>query len=106
MVISLVGTVIMLTLFLFELNEYFTMTTSTTLVVDEFRDEVLRANFNLTVHDVPCEFLSVDVADMTGTNRHNISKDILKWRLDARGHMIQHANAVAARIQPPLEDVL
>lgn len=97
MVISLVGTVIMFTLFLFELNEYFALKTTTTLVVDEFRDEVLRANFNLTVHDVPCEYLSVDVSDMTGTNRHNISKDILKWRLDSRGHMIEHTVAVAAR---------
>ena len=86
----------MLTLFLFELNEYFTMTTSTTLVVDEFRDEVLRANFNLTVHDVPCEFLSVDVADMTGTNRHNISKDILKWRLDKDQRHLSGSMAVAA----------
>ena len=95
-VISVVGTVIMITLFLFELGEYFALKTSTTLVVDEFRDEVLRANFNLTVHQVPCEFLSLDVQDMTGTNRHNISKDILKWRLDAQGRVIQHATAVAA----------
>ena len=91
MVISIVGTIIMVTLFLFELNEYFQLKSTTTLVVDEFRDEVLRANFNLSIHDVPCEYLSVDVSDMTGTNRHNISKDILKWRLDSRGRIIEHA---------------
>ena len=96
-IISLAGTVIMITLFLFELNEFFAVKTSTTLVVDEFRDEMLRANFNISLHDVPCEFLSVDVSDMTGTNRHNISKDILKWRLDSRGRFIGDATPVAAR---------
>ena len=33
---------------------------------------------------VPCEYLSVDVSDMTGFSTHNITKDILKWRLDSR----------------------
>ena len=97
MVISLFGTVVMLILFLFEISEYMTLKTSTTLVVDEFRDEVLRANFNVSIHQVSCEHLSIDVADITGTSRHNISKDILKWRLDARGHVIKDSTAVAAR---------
>ena len=97
MIISLIGTIVMITLFLFELSEYFALKSATTLVVDEFRDEVLRVNFNVTMHQVPCEFLSVDVSDMTGTNRHNISKDILKWRLDANGKFIEHATATAAR---------
>ena len=96
-VISVAGTIIMLVLFLFEVNEYFSVKSSTTLVVDEFRDEVLRANFNVTLHSVPCEYLSVDVSDMTGTVRHNISKDILKWRLDSQQRVIAEANAVAAK---------
>lgn len=95
-IISAVGTLIMIILFVFELQHYvraaasallthwreliasprpqFTVTTSTTLVVDELVDEVLRVNFNLTLYQVPCEHLSVDVSDMTGTTRHNITK--------------------------------
>ena len=96
-VISVVGTLLMATLFMCELSEYFTLKSSTTLVVDEFRDEMLRANFNVTLHSVPCEFLSVDVADLTGTVRHNISKDILKWRLDSRQRIIADSGAVAAK---------
>ena len=60
-------------------------------------DETLRANFNVTLHQVPCEYLSVDVADMTGMNRHNISKDILKWRLDSQQRVIDAANPEVAR---------
>ena len=97
MIISLLGTIVMLTLFVFELNEYFTMSATTTLVVDELVDETLRVNFNVTMHQVPCEYLSVDVSDLTGTSRHNISKDILKWRLDSQQRVITSATAVAAR---------
>ena len=82
-IISLIGTVVMFTLFVFEVNAYFTPTSSTTLVVDELVDEVLRANFNVTLHQVPCEFLSVDVSDMTGAATHDIRKDSPKWRLDS-----------------------
>lgn len=67
MVISLVGTLIMVTLFLFEVNEYFQVKATTNLVVDEFHDDTIRANFNITLHQVPCEHLSIDVSDMTGT---------------------------------------
>ena len=94
-IISIAGTIIMMTLFLFELSEYFTLKSSTTLVVDEFRDEVLRANFNVTLHAVPCEYLSV--SDMTGTNKHNVSKDILKWRLSDRQEVIDAANPEVAK---------
>lgn len=69
MIISAVGTVLIMTLFFFELSEYFTVKATTTLVVDEFIDDTIRANFNITVHAVPCEFLSVDVSDLTGTRR-------------------------------------
>jgi len=97
MIISLLGTVVMLTLFVLELNAYFQVSTSTTLVVDELVDDMLRANFNVTLHQVPCEYLSVDIADMTGSTRHNVSKDILKWRLDSSQRVIAATNAVAAR---------
>ena len=52
MIISLLGTVVMATLFVFELNAYFSVSVSTTLVVDELVDEMLRANFNVSVHQV------------------------------------------------------
>ena len=57
---------------------------ATRLAGDELIDDTLRVNFNVTLHEVPCDYLSVDVSDLTGIVRHNISKDILKWRLNHR----------------------
>lgn len=52
MAISAVGTVILLVLFLFELQAYMSITVVTDLVVDELVDETLRVNFNVTLHQV------------------------------------------------------
>jgi len=46
---------------------------------------------------VPCEYLAVDVSDLTGIVRHNISKDILKWRLNARQAVLGDSMAVAVK---------
>jgi len=96
MIISLIGTIVMITLFIFELNAYRKVDVSTTLVVDELVDEMLRMNFNVTLHQVPCDYLSIDVSDTTGTARHNISKDILKWRLDSEQRVIAASTALTA----------
>ncbi|EOD20065.1 hypothetical protein EMIHUDRAFT_208872 [Emiliania huxleyi CCMP1516] len=80
LIISALGTVVLITLFLFELSAYLTVTSTTDLVVDELVDETLRVNFNVTLHQVPCEFLS----------------DILKWRLDSNQRVVRDAAAVSA----------
>lgn len=45
---------------------------------------------------MPCDYLSIDVSDTTGTARHNISKDILKWRLDSEQRVIAASTALTA----------
>ena len=80
-----------------EVNAYLTVTTTTDLVVDETPDRLLRVNFNLTLHQVPCEYVSIDVSDTTGASTHNITKDVLKFRLDQSqrvlGGVFWHAEA-------------
>ena len=83
--LSMVGTVVMILLFILEFNAYLTVQTSSDIVLDEGNDEMLTINFNMTIADLPCQFASVDVSDMTGTKRHNISQNIDKWRLDHAG---------------------
>jgi len=46
---------------------------------------------------VPCEYLAVDVSDLTGVVRHNICKDILKWRLNAKQVVLGDSMAVAVK---------
>ena len=38
----------------------------------------IRINFNVTMLDLPCRFAVVDVLDVLGTNRMNVSKNIEK----------------------------
>jgi hypothetical protein len=35
--------------------------------------------------DVPCEFATVDVLDVLGTNQQNVTRNIQKWNLDKDG---------------------
>ena len=125
-IISAAGTLLLLVLFVFQLKDYLAIGSETTLVVDELVDDTLRVNFNVTLHEViwpshqptgqrprrgarassrgrprpsqvPCEYLAVDVSDLTGIVRHNISKDILKWRLNARQAVLGDSMAVAVK---------
>jgi thiol-disulfide isomerase/thioredoxin len=96
-IISAAGTILLLVLFVFQLKDYLAIGSETTLVVDELIDDTLRVNFNVTLHEVPCEYLSVDVSDLTGIVRHNISKDILKWRLNSNQAVLGDSMAVAIK---------
>jgi hypothetical protein len=35
--------------------------------------------------DLPCEFAAVDMLDVLGTNRLNVTRNIEKWQLDENG---------------------
>jgi len=83
--LSMCGTVVMVLLFILEFNSYLTIMTNTDIVLDEGNDEMLTINFNITIADMPCRFATVDVSDMTGTKRHNVTKNVDKWRLDHAG---------------------
>lgn len=86
--LSIAGCFIMLVLFVLEFNSYLTTEYKYDIVMDEGLDQTMRINFNITVPDLPCEFATVDVSDMTGTRKHNMTKNIYKIRLDHRGRHV------------------
>ena len=94
-VISVLGTLLMASLFFMQLMSYMELRTKTELVVDDLLDEMLRVNFNVTLPSAPCDYLSVDVSDFAGGARHNITKDILKWRLNSHGELLGSSLAVS-----------
>ncbi|XP_028083516.1 protein disulfide isomerase-like 5-4 [Camellia sinensis] len=58
----------MIFLFGMELNNYFTMSASTSVIVDKSSDgEFLRIDFNFSFPALSCEFAAVDVSDILGT---------------------------------------
>lgn len=91
--LSIIGCLLMLILFLLEFNAYLTVSYTTSIVMDEALDERMTINFNVTIPDLRCEFASVDVSDMTGTRKHNMTRDLYKIRIDSKQRMIGMATA-------------
>ncbi|ONK65910.1 uncharacterized protein A4U43_C06F2250 [Asparagus officinalis] len=81
--LSIIAALAMMFLFGMELNNYLTVNTSTSVVVDRSTDaEFLRIDFNISFPALSCEFASVDVSDILGTNRLNITKTVRKFSID------------------------
>lgn len=72
-------------LFLCETYAFAVSRTVTSIAVDENTDPQIRLNFNITLMDLHCDYVSVDVWDALGTNRQNVTKNIDKWQLDETG---------------------
>lgn len=84
---SIVGLLIMTLLFVLEFNSYITGTIKRDMVLDETlkHSDYLDAVFNITVADMPCVFISIDVTDVTGLTRQNITKRIKLARVNHEG---------------------
>ncbi|XVE50563.1 hypothetical protein DITRI_Ditri01bG0172700 [Diplodiscus trichospermus] len=81
--LSILAALAMMFLFGMELSNYLTVSTSTSIIVDNSSDgDFLRIDFNISFPVLSCEFASVDVSDVLGTNRLNITKTIRKFSID------------------------
>ena len=83
--LSVAGAVFMIILFVLELNNYMTINNVSRIVMDDSNDDMLQINFNITLPKLPCEYASVDVSDVLGTHRVNLTKNIRKWRVGELG---------------------
>ncbi|KAL4334464.1 hypothetical protein GQ457_07G013750 [Hibiscus cannabinus] len=81
--LSIIAALAMVFLFGMELNNYLAVSTTTSVVVDNSSDgDFLRIVFNMSFPALSCEFASVDVSDVLGTNRLNITKTVRKFSID------------------------
>lgn len=76
---------IMTILFLCETYAFARNTIATSIAVDENIEPQIRLNFNISIMDLHCDYVSVDVWDALGTNRQNVTRNIDKWELDEYG---------------------
>ncbi|KAK7257327.1 hypothetical protein RIF29_31213 [Crotalaria pallida] len=82
--LSIVAALAMMFLFGMELSNYLSVSTSTSVIVDKSSDgDFLRIDFDISFPSLSCEFASVDVSDVLGTNRLNITKTIRKFSIDS-----------------------
>ncbi|KAL6283887.1 hypothetical protein ACE6H2_014816 [Prunus campanulata] len=80
--LSIIAALAMMFLFGMELNSYLAFSTSTSVIVDKSSDgDFLRIEFNISFPALSCEFASVDISDVLGTNRLNITKTIRKFSI-------------------------
>lgn len=86
--VSIVGLVIMATLFLHELRYYLTTNTVHQMAVDLKRGETLPIHINMSFPSLPCDVLSVDAIDMSGKHEVDLDTNIWKLRLNRDGYII------------------
>jgi protein disulfide-isomerase-like protein len=82
---SICAMVIMGVLFFSETGAFLQTKIATSITLDENTQPQIRLNFNITLTDLPCDYVSVDVWDSLGTNKQNVSKNVDKWQLDDSG---------------------
>lgn len=82
---SICAMVVMAVLFLSETAAFASTKIATSISLDENEEAQIRLNFNITLLDLHCDFVSVDVWDALGTNRQNVTKNVDKWQLDEAG---------------------
>jgi Endoplasmic Reticulum-Golgi Intermediate Compartment (ERGIC) len=82
---SVVAMSVMAVLFFSETAAFARSRIVTNIAVDDNSEPQLRLNFNITLLDVHCDYVSVDVWDALGTNRQNVTRNVDKWQLDEAG---------------------
>lgn len=98
--LSVTGILLMTLLFALEFSAFLSVSHNTDIMLDHGEgslghEGVLAINFNVSFHDLPCQFASVDVYDITGTKKHDVSKNIVKTRMDHRGRHLGRLETLA-----------
>jgi len=85
-IISWVAIFIILWLFYHETLDFFTTDLSSSLLLDKRQSEgdQIKVTFNITMMDLNCDFVEVDVVSVLGNNQ-NATKFVKKVPLDANG---------------------
>ncbi|XP_076891038.1 uncharacterized protein LOC143542306 [Bidens hawaiensis] len=87
-VVSIIGLIIMATLFLHELTYYISTYEVHEMSVDLKRGETLPIHINISFPSLPCPVLSVDAIDMSGKHEVDLDTNIWKLRLSSDGVII------------------
>jgi len=102
--VSIAAAVFILWLFFAELFLFLGHDVRPELLVDVTRGEKLRINMDLTFHNLPCGYLSLDAMDISGDHQLDVDHNIFKQRLTSSGQPVA-ANVIRQdKIGPKAED--
>ncbi len=80
-VLSLVVVAAMLALLVGNVIEYLALKVESVVEFDQLSEAELRAHFNLSLPNLPCSFVSIDLVDALGANVHNVSRGLRRFRI-------------------------
>jgi len=83
--LSLVGIVFMLGVFMMELWAFLSVNYTTDVILDPNTEKMIRVSFDISVFDLPCDYVSLDVVDVLGTRKEGVTQNINKWGLNKHG---------------------
>jgi thiol-disulfide isomerase/thioredoxin len=83
-ILSTVAVVSMATLFFLETKAFLSSSLKTSLALDGNTDPQVRVNFNITMMDLKCDFATIDVVSVLGTQQ-NVTQHVQKFPIDQYG---------------------
>lgn len=83
-ILSTIAVATMTILFLLETKAFFSTQLKTNLALDSNEDSQIRVNFNITMMDLKCEFATIDVVSVLGTQQ-NVTQHVQKYPIDQSG---------------------
>ncbi|KAH7325395.1 endoplasmic reticulum vesicle transporter-domain-containing protein [Rhizoctonia solani] len=96
--LTMISAAIILVFALIEVIDYRTPAIDADLRVNTGRSESMSVKMNITFPRVPCYLLSLDITDISGDTRQDVSHNVLKTRLDATGE-VMHENTLNYRVK-------
>ncbi len=87
--ITVSSALIMILLFTSEIRDFLQPQVAEELFVDTSRGEKLKINFDVVVHRISCDYLSLDAMDVSGEQHIGIEHNVFKRRLDLDGRPLE-----------------
>lgn len=84
--VSIIAGIVIIILFYSEMSIYTTVNKIDHLNVDLSTGEKLRINFDIFFPHIPCNFMSLDAMDVSGTQQMDVSHNIIKKPFDKNGY--------------------
>mmetsp|Transcript_18218 Transcript_18218/g.25874 ORF Transcript_18218/g.25874 Transcript_18218/m.25874 type:complete len:175 (+) Transcript_18218:76-600(+) len=83
-ILSTIAVLTMTILFLLETKAFFSSQLKTNLALDSNEDSQIRVNFNITMMDLKCDYATIDVVSVLGTQQ-NVTQHVQKYPIDQSG---------------------
>jgi thiol-disulfide isomerase/thioredoxin len=83
-ILSTVAVASMATLFFLETKAFLTSSLKTNLALDGNTDSQVRVNFNITMMDLKCDYATIDVVSVLGTQQ-NVTQHVQRFPIDQYG---------------------